>query len=222
MGSREPLVLLALGTLLLIVSGLHPFDRTTWVLEVSPIFVAVPLLLATARRFPLTKLSYRLVFFHALVLMLGGHYTYEKVPIGDWLRDVFALGRNHYDRFGHLVQGFVPAILAREVLVRSSGVRRGALLFGLVTAVCLAISALYELLEWGTAMLLGQSADAFLATQGDPWDTQADMLMALIGAVLAQALFARLHDHELEGVRRSAAARSRPALRAGRRAGEEE
>jgi putative membrane protein len=211
MGFREPLALLALGTILLIVSGLHPLDRTTWVLEVSPIFVAVPLLLATARRFPLTKLSYRLVFFHALVLMLGGHYTYEKVPIGDWCKDVFALGRNHYDRFGHLVQGFVPAILAREVLVRSSGVRRGALLFGLVTAVCLAISALYELLEWGTAMLLGQGADAFLATQGDPWDTQADMLMALIGAVLAQALLARLHDHELESVQRSAAVRSRAA-----------
>ena len=208
---REPLTLLALGTILLILSGLHPFDRTTWVLEISPILIGVPVLLATAQRFPLTKLSYRLVFFHALVLMLGGHYTYERVPIGSWFKDVFELSRNHYDRFGHLVQGFVPAILTREVLLRSSGVRRGAVLFGLVTAVCLAISALYELLEWGTAMLLGQGADAFLATQGDPWDTQADMLLALVGAVLAQVSLARLHDQELAKARCSAAARSHAA-----------
>ena len=211
MASRQPLALLVLGTILLILSGLHPFDRTTWVLEVSPILIGVPVLLATARRFPLTKLSYRLVFFHALVLMLGGHYTYERVPIGYWFKDVFELSRNHYDRFGHLVQGFVPAILAREVLLRSSGVRRGAVLFGLVTAVCMAISALYELLEWGMAMLLGQGADAFLATQGDPWDTQADMLLALVGAVLAQVSLARLHDQELEKARCSAAARSHAA-----------
>jgi putative membrane protein len=143
--------------------------------------------------------------------MLGGHYTYERVPIGSWFKDVLDLGRNHYDRFGHLMQGFVPAILARELFVRTSAVRRGVVLFGVVTAVCLAISALYELLEWGAAILLGQGADAFLATQGDPWDTQADMLLALVGAVLAQALLARSHDRELEKVEGSGVARPRAA-----------
>src|SRR5262249_48564364 len=175
---REPLVLFGIGVVLLFLSGLHPFDRMTWALEVAPILIAVPVLFGTYRRFPLTPLVYRLIFLHAVVLMIGGHYTYERVPVGFWFRDVFHLSRNHYDRFGHLVQGFVPAIIAREVLLRVGRLRRGPFLFLLVTSVCLAVSALYELFEWATALLLGQGAEAFLATQGDPWDTQEDMLMA--------------------------------------------
>jgi putative membrane protein len=197
---REPLVLFGIGVVLLFFSGLHPFDRMTWALEVAPILIAVPVLFGTYRRFPFTPLVYRLIFLHAVVLMVGGHYTYERVPVGFWFRDVFHLSRNHYDRFGHLVQGFVPAIIAREVLLRVARLRRGALLFLLVTSVCLAVSALYELFEWAMALLLGQGADAFLATQGDPWDTQEDMLMALIGAIVSQLSLARVHDRQLEAL----------------------
>src|SRR5262249_2306923 len=136
--SSEPLVLFGIGVVLLFLSGLRPFDRLTWALEVAPILIAVPVLFGTSRRFPLTPLVYRLIFLHAVVLMIGGHYTYERVPVGFWFRDVFHLSRNHYDRFGHLVQGFVPAIIAREVLLRVARLRRGALLFLLVTSVCLA------------------------------------------------------------------------------------
>lgn len=199
--SREPVALLVVGALCLALSGLRPFDRTTWLLEVGPILLGVPVLVALRSRFPLTPLARRLVFFHALVLMLGAHYTYEKVPLGFWIRDAFDLARNHYDRFGHLIQGFVPAILAREVLLRTAPLRPGALLVLLVTSVCLAISALYELLEWAAAVALGEGADAFLATQGDPWDTQADMLLALVGALLAQLVLSRLHDRHLGALR---------------------
>lgn len=199
--SREPVALLVAGALCLALSGFRPLDRTTWLLEVGPILLGVPVLVALRPRFPLTPLANRLVFFHALVLMLGAHYTYEKVPLGFWIRDAFDLARNHYDRFGHLIQGFVPAILAREVLLRTAPLRPGTLLVLLVTSVCLAISALYELLEWAAAVALGEGADAFLATQGDPWDTQADMLLALFGAGLAQLVLSRLHDRHLEALR---------------------
>jgi putative membrane protein len=208
---REPLVLFGTGVVLLFLSGLHPFDRMTWALEVAPILIGVPVLFGTYRRFPLTPLVYRLIFLHAVVLMIGGHYTYERVPAGFWFRDVFHLSRNHYDRFGHLVQGFVPAIIAREVLLRVARLRRGALLFILVTSVCLSVSALYELFEWAMALLLGQGADAFLATQGDPWDTQEDMLMALIGAIVAQLALARVHDRQLEALRSQPVRTSRAA-----------
>ena len=197
MKRSEAAALLAVGAVLLIWSGIDPADRTTWILEVFPIFIAVPVLLATARRFPLTPLAYRLIFVHALILMLGGHYTYAQVPLGFWMQRVFGFSRNHYDRIGHLAQGFVPAIIAREILVRRSPLRPGKWLFVIVLCVCLAISACYEFIEWWSALIGGSAADAFLGTQGDPFDTQADMLMALIGAFLAQALLARLHDRQI-------------------------
>ena len=194
---REPLVLLLLALLLLVVSGIGPKDRFTWWLEVAPVLVAVPVLVLTARRFPLTPLAYRLLFLHALVLMLGGHYTYAEVPLGFWFRDLIGLARNHYDRLGHLMQGFVPAILVREVLRRRTQVTSRGWLFFLVTCVALAISAAYELLEWLAAITSGSAAMAFLGTQGDVWDTQWDMFLALCGAVAAQVLLSRRHDREL-------------------------
>jgi len=193
----EATALLVVGAALLVWSGIAPADRTTWILEVFPIFIAVPVLLATARRFPLTPLAYRLIFVHALILMLGGHYTYAQVPLGFWMQRVFGFTRNHYDRIGHLAQGFVPAIIAREILVRRSPLRPGKWLFVIVLCVCLAISACYEFIEWWSALIGGSGADAFLGTQGDPFDTQADMLMALIGAFAAQLLLARRHDREI-------------------------
>jgi len=164
---------------------------------VAPILIVAPILVLTARRFPLTPLVYRLLFVHALILMLGGHYTYAKVPLGFWVQDAFGLARNHYDRLGHFAQGFVPAILAREVLLRRSPLQRGKWLGFLVVCVCLALSATYELIEWLAAVLGGSAADAFLGTQGDVWDTQWDMFMALIGATSALLLLSRVHDRQL-------------------------
>jgi putative membrane protein len=197
---RNLLLLLAAAAAALVVSGIHPYDRTTWVLEVLPILVGVPILIATWRRFPLTPLVYSLLFVHALILMLGGHYTYARVPLGFWVRDLLDLGRNHYDRLGHFAQGFVPAMLAREILLRKTPLRRGGWLFFLVTCVCLAFSACYEFTEWWAAVLGGSAADAFLGTQGDVWDTQWDMFLALIGALTAQLLLSRWHDRQLERI----------------------
>lgn len=195
--SREPAVLLFAALVLLVLSGVSPKDRFTWWLEVAPVLIGAPILLATYRRFPLTPLLYRLLFLHALVLMLGGHYTYAEVPLGFWVRDLFGLARNHYDRLGHFAQGFVPAILARELLRRKTPLLPGGWLFFLVTCVCLAFSALYELIEWWTAAATGTAAEAFLGTQGDVWDTQWDMFLALIGALAAQLILARRHEKEL-------------------------
>jgi putative membrane protein len=195
--SAEPRVLLLLALVCLAISRVGALEPGTWVLEVAPIFIAVPILVATAKRFPLTPLAYRLLFLHALILMLGGHYTYARVPFGFWAQDALHLGRNHYDRLGHFAQGFVPAIVAREVLIRRSPLRSGKWLFFLVVCVCLAVSATYELIEWLAAILGGSSADAFLGTQGDVWDTQWDMFMALVGAVSALLLLSREHDREL-------------------------
>lgn len=194
---RWLLGLLAAGALPLVVSGLRPHDRFTWFLEVVPIFIGVPILLATRRRFPLTPLLYVLIFIHSLILMLGGHYTYAEVPLGFWVQDLLNLGRNHYDRLGHFAQGFVPAILAREILLRRTPLRPGGWLFFLVASVCLAFSAFYEFTEWWAAVLGGSAADAFLGTQGDVWDTQWDMFLALTGAITAQLLLARVHDRQL-------------------------
>jgi putative membrane protein len=194
---REPLVLLILTILALVVSGIRPYERGTWWMEVAPVLIGLPLLIAAYRKFPLTPLLYRLLFVHALILMLGGHYTYARVPLGFWVRDLLELSRNHYDRLGHVAQGFVPAILAREVLLRLSVLRRGKWLFFVVICVCLAFSAFYELVEWWAALLGGEAADSFLGTQGDPWDTQWDMLLALCGAVASLLLLSRLHDTEL-------------------------
>jgi putative membrane protein len=197
---REPLVLLALTVLALAVSGIKPHDRFTWVLEVAPILIGIPLLVWTYERFPLTPLLYRLLFVHALILMAGGHYTYAEVPLGFWVRDALGLLRNHYDRLGHFAQGFVPAILAREILLRRSPLRRGRWLFFLVVCVCLAFSAFYELIEWWTAAATGEGATAFLGTQGDPWDTQWDMFLALLGSITAQAALSNVHDRQLTTV----------------------
>jgi len=181
----------------LFISGLAPFDRLTWFLEVLPVLIAIPVLAATYRAFPLTPLLYRLLLIHGVILMIGGHYTYARVPLGFWAADLFNLARNHYDRLGHFAQGFIPAILAREILLRRSPLVPGKWLFFLVTSVCLAFSAFYEFTEWWAALLGGESAEAFLGTQGDVWDTQWDMFLALIGAVTAQIVLAGRHDREL-------------------------
>jgi putative membrane protein len=178
-------------------SGIRPRDRFTWVLEVLPVILAVPALLATWRRFPLTTLVYVLIAVHAVILMIGGHYTYAEVPAFNWLRDRFGLSRNYYDRVGHFAQGFVPSMLAREVLLRTSPLRRGKWLFVIVVCVCLAISASYELFEWAVARLTGTAADQFLGTQGDVWDTQEDMATALVGAVVALVTLSRVHDRQM-------------------------
>jgi putative membrane protein len=197
MTRREPAILLVVAIVLLALSRVGASEPGTWILEVAPIFLIAPILVLTARRFPLTPLVYRLLFVHALILMVGGHYTYAKVPLGFWAQDVFGLARNHYDRLGHLAQGFVPAMLAREVLLRRSPLERGKWLAFLVVCVCLALSATYELIEWLAAVLGGSAADAFLGTQGDVWDTQWDMFMALVGATSALLLLSRLHDRQL-------------------------
>lgn len=197
MRRTEPLVLLVVGLIALVVSRIGALEPGTWVLEVFPIFIAVPILVATARRFPLTPLAYRLIFVHALILMIGGHYTYTKVPFGFWMEHTFHLARNDYDRIGHFAQGFVPAMLAREILLRRSPLRCGKWLAFLVVCVCMTVSVTYEFIEWGAAVAGGSSADAFLGTQGDPWDTQWDMFTALIGAVTSLVLLSRVQDREL-------------------------
>jgi putative membrane protein len=197
MGRHELPALAALTVLALVMSGTNPFDRLTWFMETLPVMLGLPLLIATRRRFPLTPLVYRLLFAHGLILMLGGAYTYARVPLGFWLQDALDLSRNHYDRLGHLVQGFVPAMLAREILLRTTPLRPGGWLFFLVTCVVLAISASYEFIEWGAALAMGGEADGFLATQGDVWDTQWDMFLALLGALAAQSLLSRWHNRQL-------------------------
>lgn len=195
--SREPAALLALGVLALGVSRVGALEPGTWLLEVLPALIAAVVLAATRKRFPLTPLAYRLVFVHALVLMLGGHYTYAKVPLGFWVQDALGLARNHYDRLGHFTQGFVPVIVAREVLVRTAGVRSAGWLAWLAVSVVLAASAFWELLEWWAALIGGAAADSFLGTQGDPWDTQWDMFLCLCGAAASLALWSRAHDRAL-------------------------
>ena len=197
-----PLALLAASIAALAVSGWQPADRATWWMEIAPVLVAWPVLVLTCPRFPLTPLVYWLIFVHGLILMLGGHYTYAKVPLGFWMEEAFGFARNHYDRIGHFAQGFVPAIVAREVLIRNRVVARGAWLFFLVSCVCLAVSALYELVEWRAAVMGGDAADAFLGTQGDPWDTQEDMFTALVGAMVAQVLLAKWHDAQIANLAR--------------------
>ena len=201
MALRTALLLVVLAAL--VASGVAPYDRGVWWAEVMPVLIAVPILLATARRFPLTPLACGLIAFFALILILGGAYTYARVPIGFVVQDWFDLARNPYDRFGHFFQGVTPAILGRELLLRTSPLRPGKWLFCLVTLSCLGISALYELVEWASAELWAGGAVEFLGTQGDPWDAQADMLMALLGAIMAQIVFGRLHDRQLARVERT-------------------
>jgi putative membrane protein len=196
--SREPVSLLLITGSILLWSGIGPLERLTWWLEVAPVLIGALLLTYTYSSFRLSPLLYRLLFIHAVILMVGGHYTYARVPAGFWLQDLFDLSRNHYDRLGHLAQGFIPAILAREILIRKSPLEPGKWLFFVVVCVCLAFSAFYEMIEWWAAVLLGgQSAESFLGTQGDVWDTQWDMFLALVGAICAQLLLARTHDHSM-------------------------
>lgn len=200
----------ALGTVaLLVISGWKPYDRATWLMEVMPVIVALPVLWLTYGRFPLTSLLYACIFIHAVVLMVGGAYTYARVPLGFFVQDLFHLSRNPYDKIGHFLQGFVPALIAREILIRGGYVRGRRMLAFLVVCVVLAISATYEFIEWGAALALGQGADEFLGTQGDPWDTQSDMFSALIGSVVALSCFSRIQDRQL---RRLGGVRVSPTL----------
>ena len=196
--NTEPLILLTLCSLALVASGIGPFDRTTWWMEVVPVLIGAPILILSWSRFCPTPLLYRLLFLHALILILGGHYTYARVPPGFWVQDLLDLSRNHYDRLGHLAQGFIPAILAREVLRKRVPALRGGWLFFLVTCICLAFSAFYEMIEWWAALAGGEAAESFLGTQGDVWDTQWDMFLALLGALLSLTLLSRLHEKQLE------------------------
>ncbi len=192
-------------------SGWAPYDRFTWWLEVAPVLIGLPVAFATARRFPLTGLLLALLWLHAVILIVGGHYTYARVPLGEWARDTFGWSRNHYDKLGHFAQGFVPAILVREILLRTSplgsfqlggAVRASRWLGFLTVSVCLAFSAFYELIEWAAAVWTGDAAEDFLGTQGYVWDTQSDMAWALGGALLALALLRRRHDRALAGLLR--------------------
>ncbi|NTU50108.1 MAG: DUF2238 domain-containing protein [Desulfobulbaceae bacterium] len=195
-----PQILILFGLLLLsmlLVSGIRPYDRATWLMEVAPILVAYPVLALTYRRFPLTSLLYGLIFIHATILIVGGAYTYARVPFGFWMQDVLALTRNPYDKIGHFAQGFVPALLAREIFLCGFYVNGRKMAGFLSVCVAMAISAWYELIEWGAALALGQGAEEFLGTQGDPWDTQSDMFFAFIGASAAIALLSRFHDRQI-------------------------
>ena len=181
----------------LLWSGIEPRDTVTWMLEVLPAVLAAIVLLATRKRFPLTRLAYVLILIHCIILMVGGHYTYAEVPAGEWFRDLFDPPRNNYDKLGHLAQGFVPAIVAREVVIRLHVFNGAAWRNFFIVSFCLAASALYELIEWWVALLSDEAAEAFLGTQGYTWDTQSDMFLALIGAVLALLLLGRAHDRQL-------------------------
>lgn len=200
MDSRVPALhraLLVTTAVIFVWSAIRPHSYFTWFLETAPVLIAMPVLWANYERLRFTDLVYTLIAIHAAILMVGGHYTYARVPPFDWIRDTFSLSRNHYDRLGHFAQGFVPAMIAREVLVRKTRLERGRMLFFLVVCVCLAISAAYELIEWLGAVAAGDAATDFLGTQGDAWDTQKDMALALVGAVVAQWLLASWHDRQL-------------------------
>ena len=186
--------------LIFLWSAIRPYDRLTWFLEVFPAIVGVFLLAATYTRFRFSRLAYVMVWLHAVVLLVGGHYTYAEVPLFNWVRETLELSRNNYDRVGHLAQGFFPAIVIREILLRLSPLKPGKWLFFFVTCTGLAISAFYELIEWWVALTSGDDAVAFLATQGDPWDTQWDMLLALIGVIVSQLLLGRVHDASMKRV----------------------
>ncbi|HAT3729564.1 TPA: DUF2238 domain-containing protein [Serratia marcescens] len=203
--SRTPL-LLSIITLLLLAALIHsairPYDRTTWLMEVAPVLIALPLLWLTHRRYPLTPLLYTLIFFHALILIFGGMYSYARVPLGFEVQQWLDLGRNPYDKLGHFFQGLVPALVAREILLRGGYVQGRKMLGFVVCCIALAISAVYELIEWWAALALGLGADEFLGTQGDPWDTQSDMFCALLGALCGLLLFAGWQDRQIRRLRR--------------------
>lgn len=194
------LVLWLAAGVIFVWSAIHPHDYFTWILEVFPAIIGAVILAATHRRFRFTPLVYTLIALHMVILMIGGHYTYAEVPFGNWIRDYFGLSRNHYDRLGHFAQGFVPAMIAREVLLRLNVLKRGGWLFVIVVSLCLAFSALYELVEWTVSALTGSAGDAFLGSQGDVFDTQKDMAMALVGSITALLLLSKAHDRQLRGL----------------------
>ena len=198
---RETVALLGVVLVSMIISVIEPYEMGTWFLEVVPVLIGIPILFFTFKRFPLTPLTYRLLTIHALILILGGHYSYARVPLGFWIQDLFDFSRNHYDRIGHLAQGFIPAILAREILLRTSPLKPGKWLFVIVMSIVLAFSAFYEMIEWWAAIAGGDSAESFLGTQGDIWDTQWDMFIALLGAITAQLVLSKKHDKELNRIR---------------------
>lgn len=197
--TRSSVLLAAIAAIAiaLLASFIHAYDRLTWFMEVLPVLIAAPVLWLTHRRFPLTHVLYALIFVHALILILGGTYTYARVPLGYWLQDVLSLARNPYDKIGHFAQGLVPAMVAREILLRGGYVARRGMAAFLAVCVAMAISAWYELIEWWAALALGQGADEFLGTQGDQWDTQSDMFLAFQGAAIAVLLLARMHDRQM-------------------------
>ena len=199
-GRRLSAAWLAVFLAVLAWSAWAPHDYPTWWLEVLPALIGLVILAVTRRRFPLTPLVYGLILVHAVILMVGGHYTYAEVPLGDWVRDWSGGERNNYDKLGHFAQGFVPAMIAREILVRLRVVTRRGWLALIVVALCLAISAFYELIEWWVALLSDTAAEAFLGTQGYVWDTQSDMFFALAGATAAMLLLSRLHDRQLHAL----------------------
>lgn len=201
MARKNILIVSGLGLLaILVYSAARTSDHVTWLMEVAPVVIAMPILIFTYRRFPLTTLLYGLIFCHALILILGGTYTYARAPLGFWLQDMLSLGRNPYDKIGHFAQGFVPALIAREILIRCEYVSGRKMAAFLAVCVAMAISAWYELIEWWAALALGQGADEFLGTQGDPWDTQSDMFLAFIGASIAMLLLSRIHDQHIARV----------------------
>ena len=192
---------LAVYFLVLIWSGINPKDYFTWLLEVFPALVGLFIMAVTYNKFRLTPLTYFLILIHSVILMVGGHYTYAEVPLFNWIRDTFDMARNNYDKIGHLAQGFIPAVIAREILLRLEiVVKRGWLSF-IVICICLAISAFYELIEWWAALLSGEAAEAFLGTQGYVWDTQSDMALALLGAILSLLLLAKIHDNQIRNIK---------------------
>jgi len=201
-GRRALTAVTLIWVLALAASGIAPYDRVTWFMEVAPVLIALPVMLATRYTFPLTGLTYALVCLHGLILILGGAYTYARVPAGLWVQEWLELARNPYDRLGHLAQGFMPAIVVRELLIRVFMVQRGKLRFFATGCICLAFSAFYELIEWWAALALGQGAHEFLGTQGDEWDTQWDMFLALTGATASLLLLSRVHDRQLERLAR--------------------
>jgi putative membrane protein len=197
----KPLIWLAIFSLTLAWSAWNPHDYPTWWLEVAPALIVLIVLFLTRERFPLTPLAYWLILIHSIILIVGGHYTYAEVPVGDWVRDWTGGSRNNYDKLGHLAQGFIPAIVIREVLVRNYVIARRGWLAVIVVCICLAISAFYELLEWWVALLSDDAAESFLGTQGYVWDTQSDMFMALLGASLALLVFSRYHDRQMTSMK---------------------
>ena len=192
---------LAVYFLVLIWSSINPKDYFTWLLEVLPALVGLFIMALTYNKFRLTPLTYFLILIHSVILMVGGHYTYAEVPLFNWIRDTFDMARNNYDKIGHLAQGFIPAVIAREILLRLEIVLKKSWLSFIVICICLAISAFYELIEWWAALLSGEAAESFLGTQGYVWDTQSDMALALLGAILSLLLLAKIHDNQIRNIK---------------------